>query len=163
MRCAVWSDRLPPACMSDILANTIGSTFGPAWSESCLPGLCTPGTSTRRGALDILYDRRGLTASWQLWVGFVPMSFSLGAVTTLTIVGLVADVGRDHIAVATSCTRRSHLLLLTRELTTSVVRLPDPGSGPGRGPLWRFAASRPSERTLRPHHRRRRQRGTLGV
>lgn len=32
------------------------------------------------------------------------MSFSMGVVTTLTIVGLVADVGREHIAVATSCT-----------------------------------------------------------
>jgi len=28
----------------------------------------------------------------------------MGVVTTLTIVGLVADVGREHIAVATSCT-----------------------------------------------------------
>ena len=39
---------------------------------------------------------------WQLWIGFTPMSFSMGVVTTLTIVGLVADVGREHIAVATS-------------------------------------------------------------
>lgn len=44
-----------------------------------------------------------MTPSWQLWVGFVPLSFSMGSVTTLTIVGLVADVGRDYIAVATSC------------------------------------------------------------
>lgn len=33
-----------------------------------------------------------------------PMSLSMGAVTTLTIVALIADVGPEHIAVATSCT-----------------------------------------------------------
>jgi hypothetical protein len=51
-----------------------------------------------------------LTPRWQLWIGFTPMSFSMGVVTTLTIVGLVADVGRDHIAVATSCESRRSLL-----------------------------------------------------
>jgi hypothetical protein len=30
------------------------------------------------------------------------MAFSLGAVTTLTIVALIADIGREHVAVATS-------------------------------------------------------------
>jgi MFS family permease len=42
------------------------------------------------------------TPEWLLWTGFGPMSFSMGSVTTLTIVGLIADIGREHVAVATS-------------------------------------------------------------
>lgn len=37
------------------------------------------------------------------------MSLSMGAVTTLTIVALIADVGPEHVAVATSCTWRRGL------------------------------------------------------
>lgn len=44
------------------------------------------------------------TSEFLLWTSFCPMAFSLGAVTTLTIVALIADIGRDHVAVATSRT-----------------------------------------------------------
>jgi hypothetical protein len=42
------------------------------------------------------------TSEFWLWTSFGPMAFSLGAVTTLTIVALIADIGREHVAVATS-------------------------------------------------------------
>ncbi|BEJ10924.1 hypothetical protein CspHIS471_0103460 [Cutaneotrichosporon sp. HIS471] len=42
------------------------------------------------------------TSEFWLWTSFGPMYFSLGAVTTLTIVALIADIGREHVAVATS-------------------------------------------------------------
>lgn len=42
------------------------------------------------------------TSEWLMWTSFGPQAFSMGSVTTLTIVGLIADVGRDHVAVATS-------------------------------------------------------------
>ncbi len=31
------------------------------------------------------------------------INFSMGSVTTLTVVALIGDVGREHVAVATSC------------------------------------------------------------
>jgi hypothetical protein len=43
------------------------------------------------------------TAEFWLWTSMAPQSLSMGSVTTLTIVALIADVGRDHVAVATSC------------------------------------------------------------
>lgn len=42
------------------------------------------------------------TSEFLLWTSFCPMAFAMGSVTTLTIVGLIADVGREHVAVATS-------------------------------------------------------------
>ncbi|GMK56737.1 hypothetical protein CspeluHIS016_0305770 [Cutaneotrichosporon spelunceum] len=42
------------------------------------------------------------TSEFWLWTSFGPMYFSMGAVTTLTIVALIADIGREHVAVATS-------------------------------------------------------------
>lgn len=42
------------------------------------------------------------TSEWLLWTSFCPMAFAMGSVTTLTIVGLIADIGREHVAVATS-------------------------------------------------------------
>ena len=39
---------------------------------------------------------------WMMWVSMTPQSLMMGSVTTLTIVALIADVGRDHVAVATS-------------------------------------------------------------
>ncbi|KAK8866078.1 hypothetical protein IAR55_001229 [Kwoniella newhampshirensis] len=42
------------------------------------------------------------TSEWMLWTNMSFMSLSMGAVTTLTIVGLIADVGPEHVAVATS-------------------------------------------------------------
>lgn len=42
------------------------------------------------------------TSEFLLWTSFGPMSFAMGSVTTLTIVGLIADIGREHVAVATS-------------------------------------------------------------
>ncbi|TXT04389.1 hypothetical protein VHUM_04156 [Vanrija humicola] len=42
------------------------------------------------------------TSEWLMWTSFGPQAFSMGSVTTLTIVALIADVGRDHVAVATS-------------------------------------------------------------
>lgn len=41
---------------------------------------------------------------WLLWTSFGPLNVAGGAGTTLTIVALIADVGRDHVATATSCT-----------------------------------------------------------
>jgi hypothetical protein len=40
---------------------------------------------------------------WLLWASFGPLNAAGGAGTTLTIVALIADVGRDHVATATSC------------------------------------------------------------
>lgn len=37
-----------------------------------------------------------------LWTNMSFTSFSMGAVTTLTIVALIADVGPEHVAIATS-------------------------------------------------------------
>ncbi|OCF33929.1 multidrug resistance protein fnx1 [Kwoniella heveanensis CBS 569] len=42
------------------------------------------------------------TSEWMLWTNFSFASFAMGAVTTLTIVALIADVGPDHVAIATS-------------------------------------------------------------
>jgi MFS family permease len=42
------------------------------------------------------------SADWLMWTSYAPMAFSMGSVTTLTIVGLIADIGREHVAVATS-------------------------------------------------------------
>lgn len=42
------------------------------------------------------------TSDILLWTSFCPMAFAMGSVTTLTIVGLIADIGREHVAVATS-------------------------------------------------------------
>ncbi|TYJ52479.1 hypothetical protein B9479_006912 [Cryptococcus floricola] len=42
------------------------------------------------------------TSEWMLWSNMAFGSFSMGAVTTLTIVALIADVGPEHVAVATS-------------------------------------------------------------
>ncbi|WVO12917.1 hypothetical protein L204_100525 [Cryptococcus depauperatus] len=42
------------------------------------------------------------TPEWMLWTNMAFGSFSMGSVTTLTIVALIADVGPDHVAVATS-------------------------------------------------------------
>lgn len=42
------------------------------------------------------------TSEWLLWTSFCPMAFAMGSVTTLTIVGLIADIGREYVAVATS-------------------------------------------------------------
>ncbi|WVF70344.1 hypothetical protein IAT40_005134 [Kwoniella sp. CBS 6097] len=51
----------------------------------------------------ILISTWGMTTSeWMLWTNFSFASFAMGAVTTLTIVALIADVGPDHVAVATS-------------------------------------------------------------
>jgi hypothetical protein len=41
---------------------------------------------------------------WLLWTSFAPLNIAGGAGTTTTIVALIADVGRDHVATATSCT-----------------------------------------------------------
>ncbi|ORY34297.1 transporter [Naematelia encephala] len=50
-----------------------------------------------------------LMATWSVdtpdhmfWWNMTPFTFSMGAVTTLTVVALIADVGREHVAVATS-------------------------------------------------------------
>jgi len=45
-----------------------------------------------------------LMSRWLLWASFGPLNAAGGAGTTLTIVALIADVGRDHVATATSCT-----------------------------------------------------------
>ncbi|KAL7420640.1 hypothetical protein Q5752_004591 [Cryptotrichosporon argae] len=42
------------------------------------------------------------TPEWLLWIGFAPQALAMGGVTTLTIVALIADIGREHVAVATS-------------------------------------------------------------
>ncbi|OWZ29452.1 multidrug resistance protein fnx1 [Cryptococcus neoformans AD2-60a] len=42
------------------------------------------------------------TSEWMLWTNMSFTSFSMGAVTTLTIVALIADVGPEHVAIATS-------------------------------------------------------------
>ncbi|KAK4685621.1 hypothetical protein P7C73_g4525, partial [Tremellales sp. Uapishka_1] len=42
------------------------------------------------------------TSEWMLWTNFPLISLAMGGITTLTIVALVADIGRDHVAVATS-------------------------------------------------------------
>jgi hypothetical protein len=44
-----------------------------------------------------------LIIRWLLWTSFAPLNIAGGAGTTLTIVALIADVGRDHVATATSC------------------------------------------------------------
>ncbi|WVQ82709.1 hypothetical protein IAT38_004841 [Cryptococcus sp. DSM 104549] len=46
------------------------------------------------------WDRN--TSEWMLWTNLSLGSFAMGAVTTLTIVALIADVGADHVAIATS-------------------------------------------------------------
>lgn len=42
-----------------------------------------------------------------LWTNMSFTSFAMGAVTTLTIVALIADVGPEHVAIATSCEHQS--------------------------------------------------------
>lgn len=42
------------------------------------------------------------TSEWMLWTNMSFTSFAMGAVTTLTIVALIADVGPEHVAIATS-------------------------------------------------------------
>ncbi|WVQ70843.1 hypothetical protein IAR50_000368 [Cryptococcus sp. DSM 104548] len=42
------------------------------------------------------------TSDWMLWTNMALGNFAMGAVTTLTIVALIADVGSDHVAIATS-------------------------------------------------------------
>jgi hypothetical protein len=63
-----------------------------------------------------------------LWTAFGPMAFSLGSVTTLTIVGLIADIGREHVAVATSrewshpvCCAEAHIAVSYMFRTTGQV------------------------------------------
>ncbi|ORY31766.1 major facilitator superfamily domain-containing protein [Naematelia encephala] len=41
------------------------------------------------------------TPEYMLWTNLCPQSLAAGSVTTFTIVGLIADIGRDHVAVAT--------------------------------------------------------------
>lgn len=52
------------------------------------------------------------TSEWSLWTAFGPMAFSLGSVSTLTIVGLIADIGREHVAVATSREWSDHICVV---------------------------------------------------
>ncbi|WVQ62051.1 uncharacterized protein L199_000185 [Kwoniella botswanensis] len=42
------------------------------------------------------------SSEWMLWTNLSFTSFAMGAVTTLTIVALIADVGHEHVAIATS-------------------------------------------------------------
>ncbi|KIR53336.1 multidrug resistance protein fnx1 [Cryptococcus gattii Ru294] len=42
------------------------------------------------------------TSEWMLWTNLSFTSFAMGSVTTLTIVALIADVGPEHVAIATS-------------------------------------------------------------
>jgi hypothetical protein len=39
---------------------------------------------------------------FNLWTNMTLGNFAMGSVTTLTVVALIGDVGRDHVAVATS-------------------------------------------------------------
>lgn len=55
-----------------------------------------PTFNTRRSWLQVSHLR------WMLWTNMSFTSFSMGAVTTLTIVALIADVGPEHVAIATS-------------------------------------------------------------
>nr|XP_019014992.1 multidrug resistance protein fnx1 [Kwoniella pini CBS 10737]OCF53773.1 multidrug resistance protein fnx1 [Kwoniella pini CBS 10737] len=42
------------------------------------------------------------SSEWMLWTNLSFTSFAMGSVTTLTIVALIADVGHEHVAIATS-------------------------------------------------------------
>ncbi|EIW72535.1 hypothetical protein TREMEDRAFT_26050 [Tremella mesenterica DSM 1558] len=39
---------------------------------------------------------------WMLWINVAPLTFAAGGVSTATIVALIADVGRENVAIATS-------------------------------------------------------------
>ena len=105
-----------------------------------------------------------LTSRWQLWIGFTPMSFSMGVVTTLTIVGLVADVGREHIAVATSReSRRSGAVVAHSQCHTSRERWVRSSVSPSRalcsrssfnGSSLRESPAREQKRCVRLKRRR---------
>lgn len=89
------------------------------------------------------------TPDWLLWTSFGPMAFSMGSVTTLTIVGLIADIGREHVAVATSRTY-SHVLT-----DTSLVHVPYDRTGPWCGPRRRPDSGCSAKRAREAHHRSR--------
>lgn len=78
-----------PSC-SAVGARTVQSKYNPPWLVSAL----------HYHPLRVGAD----TVRWLLWTSFAPLNISTGAGTTLTIVALIADVGRDHVATATSCT-----------------------------------------------------------
>lgn len=110
------------------------------------------------------------TSEFWLWTSFGPMAFSMGSVTTLTIVGLIADIGRDHVAVATSRGYFSPLLAiycylspsqslflrglpLPSSANTSFVHVPHNRPGTRRLPLRRSNPSRAPEGARAAHHR----------
>lgn len=70
------------------------------------------------------------TSELSMWTSFCPMAFAMGSVTTLTIVALIADIGRDHVAVATSRRYRDKHLS-----DCSVVHFPHYRPGSRRVPI----------------------------
>lgn len=95
------------------------------------------------------------TSEFWLWTSFGPMAFSMGSVTTLTIVGLIADIGREHVAVATSCAYPLPPFppSCPDNADPSVVHVPHDRPGPRRLALRSPHPSRAPARAREPHHR----------
>lgn len=90
-----------------------------------------------------------------MWTSFAPLNIATGAGTTLTIVALIADVGRDHVATATSCMSPTVLVNTTFPLMSSVIPVPNDWSGPRSQSIRCTHASDLGQRARCSNNRRR--------